>query len=294
MKSAITPLGGGDPEPWVLQQISRSQGIDEGIARGREIGLNEGYQQGYNVGYAEGNTAGYNEAIDEGNVAIAGLQANHKVYQEQVGAQFQELEEDRNRLRLAVIEQAKRIRELEEKLVQRDQVVGQLHAQNEAFREANQELAEENAALQEDNAALKQLVQTLRQANENLQENIEDLAKSNREKSVKLRDQINQYNKTVVFINAIKGVVESVIAQDPAMENQIKSVFAGEYKKAVDFKMSVDEITGAPHEDRDFALMLPQTHKFIVDMLSLNEPTFNQEASGTGDLSESEDSEFAL
>ena len=292
MKSAITPLGGGEPDPWVLQQISRSQGIDEGIARGHEQGLNQGYQQGYNVGFAEGNTVGYNEAIDEANTAIAGLQEQHGNYQEQVAAQYQVYESERDQLKQTLIEQAMRIRELEERLVQRNQLVTQLQAKNDVLREANHQLAEENAVLREDNDALKNLVQTLKQANESLQENIEDLSKSNREKALKYRDQLNQYNKTVVFINAIRGVVESVIEQDPVMGDQIKNLFAGEYRKAVDFKISVDEITSAPHEDKEFALMLPQTHQFIMDMLNLSEPVASNQSDAR--VEPTEETEFAL
>jgi hypothetical protein len=68
-------LDGGEPEPWILEQLAHSRGSDDGMRRGREQGLQEGYDRGYKNGYAEGNTAGYNEAIDEGNTVIERMQA---------------------------------------------------------------------------------------------------------------------------------------------------------------------------------------------------------------------------
>jgi hypothetical protein len=41
------------------------------------------------------------------------------------------------------------------------------------------------------------------------------------------------------------------------------------YKKSVDFRISVDDIETAPHEDKNFALLLPQTNEFIHAMLKI-------------------------
>ena len=46
-------------------------------------------------------------------------------------------------------------------------------------------------------------------------------------------------------------------------------LFAGKYKQSVDFRILVDDIKTAPHEDSDFALLLPQTHEFILAMLKV-------------------------
>lgn len=77
MRANITPLGGGEPEPWIVEQLAHSRGADDGMRRGLEEGRRDGYDQGYRQGYTEGNTAGYNEAIDEANSAIAKMQAQN-------------------------------------------------------------------------------------------------------------------------------------------------------------------------------------------------------------------------
>lgn len=121
MRNNITPLGGGDPEPWLLEQLAHSKGLDDGMRRGQKQGLLQGHEQGYRQGYAEGNTAGYNEAIDEANAAIERLQVQHIIYQQEVAERYQAYEAERNRLKQLALNQAAQIRALEEQLAQRDQ-----------------------------------------------------------------------------------------------------------------------------------------------------------------------------
>ena len=77
------------------------------------------------------------------------------------------------------------------------------------------------------------------------------------------------HNKTLVFVNAIRGAIESLLKQNPALEDRLSNLFADEYKKSIDFRILVDDIKTAPHEDKDFALLLPQAHKFILAMLEI-------------------------
>ncbi len=70
-------------------------------------------------------------------------------------------------------------------------------------------------------------------------------------------------------MNSILGAVKSTLELNPEVEDSFSKLFAGEYKKSVDFRILVDDIKTAPHEDSDFALLLPQTHEFILAMLKV-------------------------
>ncbi len=267
MRANITPLGGGEPEPWILEQLAHSRGANDGMRRGLEEGRRDGYDQGYRQGYMEGNTAGYNEAIDEANGAIAKIQAQNTAYLDQATANYQALEVERDQLKQELAKQANYILLLEEQLAQHDQVALQQQAKFDTQLAAYQLLKQENEILQKDIAALTQQTNLVQGKNASLDETIKDLAKTNHEKHSKIQEQSAHYNRTLTFLNAILGAVKSTLEINPAIENSFRKLFIDEYKKSVDFRILVDDIKAAPHKDSDFALLLPQTNEFIRTML---------------------------
>lgn len=269
MRNNITPLGGGDPEPWLLEQLAHSKGWDDGMRRGQEQGLLQGHEQGYRQGYAEGNTAGYNEAIDEANAAIERLQAQHVIYQQEVARNYLAYEAERDQLRQLAHNQAIHIQALEDRLVQHEQSA--LHYQTEIDNliATHQCLTQEGATLQEQCSRLTQHIQSLHQERVELAETVENLTLTKDANRLKYQEQLAHYNKTLTFVNSILGAVKSTLESNPELEGSFSKLFADEYKKSVDFRISVDDIETAPHEDKNFALLLPQTNEFIHAMLKI-------------------------
>ena len=100
-----------------------------------------------------------------------------------------------------------------------------------------------------------------------LSELVENITLAKDINRLKFQEQFAHYNKTLTFLNAILGTVKSTLELNPAFERSFSKLFADEYKKSIDFRIRVDEIKAPPHEDSDFALLLPQTHEFIMAML---------------------------
>lgn len=271
---AITPLGGisNDQSSW--QEQGRWEGRNEGINIGRQQGLTEGYNQGYAEGYNRGycvgsqeaNTAGYNEAIDEANVAIARLQAQHAAYQQDVAERYRAYESERDQLKKIAVNQAARIQTLEEQLVKRERSATQHQTKIDNLLAAHKRLTEENTAIQEEASTLAQRIQSLLLEKSEFSEVVENITAKDTNR-LKFQEQLAHYNKTLTFLNAILGAVKSTLELNPALERSFSKLFADEYKKSINFRIRVDEIKAPPHEDSDFALLLPQTYEFILVML---------------------------
>lgn len=275
--AAITPLGGISNDQLSWQEQGRWEGRNEGINIGRQQGLtegyNEGYANGYNQGYSTGSqeahVAGYNEAIDEANAAIERLQAQHVIYQQEVAERYQAYESERDKLKQLALNQAAQIRALEEQLAQRDQSALHSRAKIDNLLATHQRLTQESAALQEQCSTLTLRIQSLHQERAELDETVENLTLAKDANRLKYQEQLAHYNKTLTFVNSILGAVKSTLESNPELENSFSKLFAGEYKQSVDFRISVDDIETAPHEDKNFALLLPQTHEFIHAMLKV-------------------------
>lgn len=275
MRAAITPLGGISNDQMAWQEQGRWEGRNEGINIGRQQGLTEGYNEGYATGYSqgcsagalEGNTAGYNEAIDEANTVIEGLQAQHAAYRQYTEERYQAYESERDQLRKIAVNQAARIQALEEQLVQREHAALQNQAKIDNLVTTHERLKQQNAAVQNEASALTQQIQSLLRENAQLNEAVENLTLSKNTNELKFQEQLAHYNKTLTVVNAIRVAVESFLEQNPALQNLFSKLFSDEYKKSVEFRILVDEIKAAPHEDSAFALLLPQTKEFILAML---------------------------
>lgn len=275
--AAITPLGGISNDQLSWQEQGRWEGRNEGINIGRQQGLtegyNEGYANGYNQGYSTGSqeahVAGYNEAIDEANAAIERLQAQHVIYQQEVAERYQAYESERDKLKQLALNQAAQIRALEEQLAQRDQSALHSRAKIDNLFATHQRPTQESAALQEQCSILTLRIQSLLQERSDLDETLENLTLAKDANRLKYQEQLAHYNKTLTFVNSIMGAVKPTLESNPELEGSFSKLFAGEYKQSVDFRISVDDIETAPHEDKNFALLLPQTHEFIHAMLKI-------------------------
>ena len=275
--AAITPLGGISNDQLSWQEQGRWEGRNEGINIGRQQGLTEGYSEGYANGYNQGystgsqeaHVAGYNEAIDEANAAIERLQAQHVIYQQEVARNYLAYEAERDQLRQLAVNQATLIRELEGRLVQREHAAHQQQIKIDDLNTAHKHLAQENATLQQEASTFAQRINSLLLEKAELSGIVENLTLAKDANRLKFQEQLAHYNKTLTFVNAIQGTVASLLEQHPASENLFSKLFVDEYKKSVDFRILVDDIKAAPNEDKDFALLLPHAHKFILTMLEV-------------------------
>lgn len=275
MRAAITPLGGISNDQMHWQEQGRWEGRNDGINIGRQQGLTEGYNDGYANGYSqgfsagtlEGNTAGYNEAIDEANTAIERLQAQHATYQQQTEEDYQAYESECEKLKQLALNQAARIQALEEQLEKREQATLKYQAKIDKLVTTHEWLKQQNAAVQNEASAFSQQIQSVLRENAQLNETVENLTLAKDANRLKLQEQLAHYNKTLTFVNAIREAVNSLLEQNPALQNLFSKLFSDKYKQSIEFRILVDEIKAAPHEDSDFALLLPQTQEFILAML---------------------------
>lgn len=278
MRAAITPLGGISNDQMAWQEQGRWEGRNEGINIGRQQGLTEGYNDGYANGYSqgfsagtlEGNTAGYNEAIDEANTAIERLQAQHATYQQHAEERYQTYESEGDQLRKIAVNQAARIQTLEESLAQREHAARQHQTKMDGLLTTHQRLTQEIATIQKETSTFVQRINSLLLEKAELSEIVENLMLAKDANRLKFQEQLAHYNKTLTFVNAILAAVKSKLELNPALEDSFSKLFADEYKKSVGFRILVDDIKTAPHEDSDFALLLPQTHEFIHAMLKIS------------------------
>ena len=276
--ATITPLGGISNDQLSWQEQGRWEGRNEGINIGRQQGLtegyNEGYANGYNQGYSTGSqeahVAGYNEAIDEANAAIERLQAQHVIYQQDVARNYQAYETERDQLKQLAAKQAAQIQAFQEHLVKQQQVVAHQHQQKiDSLVATHQRLTQESATLQEQCSRLTQRIQSLLKERAELDETVENLTLAKDANRLKYQEQLAHFNKTLTFVNSILGAVKSTLESNPDLEDSFSKLFEDEYKKSVDFRILVDDIETAPHEGKNFALLLPQTNEFIHAMLKI-------------------------
>lgn len=277
--AAITPLGGISNDQLSWQEQGRWEGRNEGINIGRQQGLTEGYSEGYANGYNQGystgsqeaHVAGYNEAIDEANAAIERLQAQHVIYQQEVARNYLAYEAERDQLRQLADNQATHIQALKDRLVQHEQSALHYRTQIDNLLATHQRLTQEGATLQEQCSRLTQRIQSLQQERVELDETVENLTLTKDANRLKYQEQLAHFNKTLTFVNSILGSIKSTLKLNPELKDSFRKLFADEYKKSVDFRILVDDIETAPHDDKSFALLMPQTNEFIHAMLK-NEP----------------------
>lgn len=220
--------------------VGRNQGRNQGLEEGLEEGYAQGHQDGQTIGY----TSGWNAASAVANRNMA----------EQLAFTRQHIVE-KERLQAEVVQQRALILQLEQKV---------------------RELTEENASLRAESskpgrtpgADLTELVTALKQANARLQNQVTQMDKDFQVRNKEYADQVWQYNRSLVFMNAVRGVLEDITSDKSPQADQVRALFVDKYKQQLASSLEKGLIKEAPEKDAEFEKALPRTRKFIMNMLN--------------------------
>lgn len=214
-------------------------GRHQGRAQGIEEGIEEGYQQGFN----EGHVAGWNEASNVANQRI----------NEQMAFTRQHIAEKEQ---ISINLQNQRV------------LIEQLDLKIQELEQENLTLRNENTKLHRTDSTLRKLVDALKGANNRLQDQVNSMDEMLKEKTKQYSDQLWQYNRSLVFMNAVRGVIEDLTSDQSSQAEHVRKMFAEKYAQQVNQSLNNGAIKAAPDSDNEFAKALPRTRKFIVDMLN--------------------------
>lgn len=219
-----------------------------GFKRGRQVGYNAGHSDGYNAGHSDGYNAGYTEGHQAGyqegwNAAIA--RANEEILKQMAFT------------RQHIADKETMAKQLQEQRELIDQLTARLD-----------EMERENANLVKSNKGLRDVVTALKEANERLQREVAQLDEKYKTRSREYSDQIWQYNRSMVFMNAVRSVLEELTIGNGSQAKQVREMFAQKYGESVSNALAKGAIKVPPEKDESFAKTLPKTQKFILDMLS--------------------------
>ncbi len=89
-----------------------------------------------------------------------------------------------------------------------------------------------------------------------------------REKSEQYVDQLWQHNRSIVFMNSVRKVLEDLTNEDTPIATRVRRLFAERYAEQVSEALGKGGIKTPPEKDEKFAKSLPQTRQFILDMLN--------------------------
>lgn len=215
--------------------------LQRGRRQGRNEGLKLGRQEGYQQGYDEGHAAGWEAGIACANEEI-----------------LKQMEFTRQQLAEKEILQAQIEQQLE--------IIKQLEAKVT-------ELEQKSQAVETPAAKLYRLIDTLKQANAQLQTKVSNLEHELHTTSKAYADQLWQHNKSMVFMNSVRGVLEDLTHEDSIQANHVRELFAKKYVDQVNASLEKGLIRLAPDQDDEFAKSLPRTRQFIIDLLSNNSIT---------------------
>lgn len=223
--------------------------IDHAIAnlhvgrhQGRQQGIEEGLEEGYQQGHQEGYNAGWEAGVAAGNVQI------HK-----------QMEFTRQH-----IAEKERIKA---ELVQQRELIDQLEAKVAELERENTKLRGENDKLRKSDSDLRELIEALKGANQRLQEQVADLDAKYQEKSRQHTEQLWQYNRSLVFMNSVRRVLEDLTSEDTPQAERVRELFAEKYAQQVSKALEAGGIKAPPENESEFAKSLPQTRQFILNML---------------------------
>lgn len=213
-------------------------GRHQGRAQGMEEGFKEGYQQGFNEGKARGWDAG----IAAGNVEInkaMGFIRQHVAEKEKIKAALQK----------------------------QQNLIAQLDTKIKALETEVATLRGENTKLSSTDSTLRKLVDALKGANVRLQEQVTSMDEKLQERTKQYVNQLWQYNRSLVFMNAVRDVLEDLTIDKSPHANHVRALFAEKYAGQVSQSLEKGSIKAAPDTDNEFAKALPRTHEFIVRLL---------------------------
>jgi uncharacterized coiled-coil protein SlyX len=207
-------------------------GVTDGFDDGKKEGREEGWEEGRIAGWGQG----WDEAVDQANVEIA----------KQMGFVRQHVA-DKESMQMQLQEQHRLIGLMKERL---------------------DELELQNANLKKGNDGLRDVVLALKQANERMQTELTRLDDKYKARSEEYVDQMFQYNRNMVFMNAVRATLEDFTEKHGSHAKEVREIFAQKYSVEVSNALQRRAIRVAPEMDETFANTLPRTRKFIISMLS--------------------------
>ena len=203
-----------------------------------EVGRQQGFQEGHARGFNDGIQSGYNEGHQNG-------------YSE--GHQNGYSEGHRDGWDKAIVAGNAEIlkadyyikEHIREKTALQDQV-----------DKLNQELRN-----------LYEVFQSLEKHAEQLQIEVVETKRDLGERTGELNRNLWQYNRSVVFMHSVRGVLENLIEMQPNDAGKIMQMFAARYQVEVDKAIVARKIKMAPHLDINFEKALSKTTNFITEIL---------------------------
>lgn len=223
-----------------------------GYAHGRVVGEEEGFRKGEEVGYAVGQRDGYNAGHLEGHTT-----GHTKGWNEAVKA--------------ADVEMQKQIAFTRQYLADKHALAEQLQAQSLLIEQLTTKLDEmelKNTQLKDSNHGLRDVITALKVANENLQEEVSLLDEKLKEKTKAYNDQLWQYNRSVVFMNSVRTVLEDLTSDSGPQADRIRKVFSKRYSEHIHEALRKGTIRVPLDQDDALTNSLPRTQKFIANMLN--------------------------
>ena len=218
----------------------RIHGEQVGFQKGEEQGYNNGYQEGYNTGHVDGHAAGVDKGWND-CVQVANGEMSKQI--EFTNRHIAE----KKLLKIQLEEQSLLIQQLTEKLDQMEL---------------------ENAGLKESNHGLRDVIHALKKTNDNLQSEVKLLDEKVREKTDEFNDHLWQYNRTVVFMKTLRTVLDDLTAEGGPQAEKIRDVFSKRYSEHIHEALRKGFITTPLDKDDELANSMPQTRKFIANMLN--------------------------
>lgn len=216
--------------------------FDHAIAN-LEVGRRQGAEQGLAEGFAEGRLAGWNEAVRAGNAAL----------KKQIEFTNQHIA-DKAALQAQLAQQQRLIDELAARIVELERENATLRGESEQLRQGE--------------SSASKLVAALRTANALLQDQVQQLDASFKAKSDEHQALVAQYNRSMVFVDAVRGVMTELTSERYADASHVRNIFAEKYAAYVKHYLDRRRIDIAPQNDAVFARELPRTHLFINEILA--------------------------
>ena len=121
-------------------------------------------------------------------------------------------------------------------------------------------------------AGLAAEVAALREANRLLHATIESMEMQFQSTFVQSGLKTQQYNSTLVFMHAAQGVLEALVGEQTPEAQLIRERFVARYQQEVELSVREGGIQVAPELDEAFGKQLPETQRFIRDLLQWATP----------------------
>ncbi|MGO3987600.1 hypothetical protein ABI582_24915 [Pseudomonas sp. SAS7] len=204
------------------------------------VGRSQGRQQGRKEGFDEGRSQGYAQGWDAG-VACA----NEK------------LEPLRGHVR-QYFEEAVQLRTV----VQRQKTIIDL-----MYQQLSQVSGAAKRAEAKPTASESEAFAALQSSNELLQARLEVMDMHYAAALEQSRLKHLQYKRSLVFMQAVQGLLEELTGGDSPEARDIRERFVTRYQDQVARGLDAGDIQLAPELDEVFGRQLPETQRFIMDML---------------------------